>query len=109
MPLSRSSRIFFSLRSAIVGLVLITPVGLFASEFDLNGQPSSNVDSGASGKQPGDKGGPPATVCEPASLGSPFVPVDSWIYAAMFRLYGSGFLDHVFLGMRPWTRSSINR
>ena len=27
----------------------------------------------------------------------------------MFRLYGLGFVDHVFLGMRPWTRSSINR
>jgi len=27
----------------------------------------------------------------------------------MFRLYGLGFVDHVFLGMRPWTRSGINR
>jgi hypothetical protein len=27
----------------------------------------------------------------------------------MFRLYGLGFLDHVFLGMRPWPRSTINR
>lgn len=27
----------------------------------------------------------------------------------MFRLYGLGFVDHVFLGMRPWTRSSIER
>jgi hypothetical protein len=26
----------------------------------------------------------------------------------MFRLYGLGFVDHMFLGMRPWTRSSIN-
>jgi hypothetical protein len=35
--------------------------------------------------------------------------VDNWIYPAMFRLYGLGLLNHVFLGMRPWTRSSINR
>ena len=40
-------------------------------------------------------------------MGSPYVPVDSWIYPAMFRLYGLGFLDHVFLDMRPWTRGSI--
>jgi Capsule assembly protein Wzi len=44
----------------------------------------------------------------PASLGSPYIPVDSWVYPAVFRLYGLGFLDHVFLDMRPWTRSSIN-
>ena len=35
--------------------------------------------------------------------------LDSWIYPAILRLYGLGFVDHVFLGMRPWTRSSINR
>ncbi len=26
----------------------------------------------------------------------------------MMRLYGMGYVDHVFLGMRPWTRESIN-
>lgn len=46
--------------------------------------------------------------CEPASLGSPYVTVDSWIYPAVLRLYSLGFVDHVFLGMRPWTRASIS-
>jgi hypothetical protein len=64
--------------------------------------------SGTVGGQKGSLGSPPASVCAPASLGSPYVPVDSWVYPAVFRLYGLGFLDHVFLGMRPWTRSSIN-
>ncbi len=41
-------------------------------------------------------------------MGSPFVTVDSWVYPAMMRLYGMGYVDHVFLGMRPWTRQSIN-
>ncbi len=45
--------------------------------------------------------------CEPATLGSPFVPVDSWVYPAMLRLYSLGFVDDVFLGMRPWTRASL--
>src|SRR5215469_11882442 len=40
-------------------------------------------------------------------LGSTYVPMDSWIYPAMDRLRGLGYLDTAFLGMRPWTRMSI--
>ena len=36
-----------------------------------------------------------------------YVPVDSWVYPALDRLRGLGYLDTAFLGMRPWTRSSI--
>ncbi len=38
--------------------------------------------------------------------GSAYIPVDSWVYPAMTRLYSMGFLDSIFLGMRPWTRRS---
>jgi hypothetical protein len=38
--------------------------------------------------------------------GSAYIPVDSWVYPAMTRLYSMGFLDTAFLGMRPWTRRS---
>src|SRR5258708_20690551 len=48
-----------------------------------------------------------ASVCEPATLGSPYITVDSWIYPAVLRLYSLGFIDHVFLGMRPLTRASV--
>jgi hypothetical protein len=48
----------------------------------------------------------PAPICEPATLGSPYIPVDSWVYPAMLRLYSLGFVDNVFLGLRPWTRAS---
>lgn len=51
----------------------------------------------------------PAPVCEPAALGSPYIPVDSWVYPAVLRLYSLGFVDEVFLGMRPWTRASVGR
>jgi hypothetical protein len=50
----------------------------------------------------------PATVCAPATLGSPYIPVDSWVYPAVMRLYSMGFVDDVFLGMRPWTRASVS-
>lgn len=48
----------------------------------------------------------PAT-CNSAQAGSPFVPVDSWIYPQMLRLYSLGYVDTVYLGIRPWTRASI--
>ena len=47
-------------------------------------------------------------VCEPSVLGSPYIPVDSWVYPAVLRLYSLGFVDNVFLGMRPWTRASLS-
>jgi hypothetical protein len=48
-----------------------------------------------------------ASPCEPANLGSPYIPVDSWVYPAMLRLYSLGYVDHVFIGLRPWTRASV--
>jgi hypothetical protein len=46
--------------------------------------------------------------CEAGSAGSPYIPVDSWVYPAVLRLYSLGFVDTVYLGMRPWTRSSVS-
>ncbi|MCU1322865.1 MAG: hypothetical protein JWM43_2514 [Acidobacteriaceae bacterium] len=40
-------------------------------------------------------------------LGSAYIPVDSWVYPAMVRLYSLGYVDTMFLGMRPWTRRSL--
>lgn len=42
----------------------------------------------------------------PNHYGAVYIPVDSWIYPAMTRLYSLGYLDTMFLGMRPWTRQS---
>jgi len=46
--------------------------------------------------------------CESSVTGSPYIPVDSWVYPAVLRLYSLGFVDTVYLGMRPWTRSNVN-
>jgi membrane-associated phospholipid phosphatase len=43
------------------------------------------------------------------SLGSPYVPLDSWVYPAMERLAGLGLLNDEFMGMRPWTRNECTR
>lgn len=42
--------------------------------------------------------------CDQQAVGSPYIPVDSWIYPEVWRLYSLGFVDHVFLNIRPWTR-----
>jgi hypothetical protein len=36
-----------------------------------------------------------------------YIPVDSWVYGGMARLYALGYARNVFLGMRPWTRASV--
>lgn len=50
----------------------------------------------------------PAPQCEPSELDSPYIPLDSWMYPAVMRLYGLGYLDRVFLNLRPWTRASVS-
>ncbi len=42
----------------------------------------------------------------PGNIGSTYVPLDTWIYPAMERLIGSGYINSAFLGLRPWPRMS---
>ena len=44
---------------------------------------------------------------KPNSAGSTYIPVDSWVYSSMTRLYSLGYVDTMFLGMRPWTRQNV--
>ena len=46
---------------------------------------------------------------DPAFMGSPSVPLDSWIYPAIERLAAMGYIDTAFAGMRPWTRMECAR
>src|SRR5712671_3872483 len=45
----------------------------------------------------------------PARSGSPFVPLDSWVYPTLDRLAALGIIGNEFLGMRPWTRLECAR
>ena len=42
-------------------------------------------------------------------MGSPYVPLDSWIYPAMERLSALGYVKTESLGIRPWTRLECAR
>jgi hypothetical protein len=49
----------------------------------------------------------PVSPCKTSALGSPYIPLDSWMYTSLDRLYSLGYLDTAFLGLRPWPRLSV--
>ena len=49
------------------------------------------------------------TAPNPDHLASTYVPLDSWINTAMYRLITRGYIDSAYMGMRPWTRLSCAR
>ena len=42
-------------------------------------------------------------------IGSPFVPLDSWIYSTVERLAALGYVSSAILGLKPWTRMECAR
>jgi membrane-associated phospholipid phosphatase len=45
----------------------------------------------------------------PANMGSPYVPLDSWVYPLFERLAALGYIQTGYLDMRPWTRLECAR
>jgi hypothetical protein len=82
----------------LVGLFLAATISLAAE------QPAAPEDAAKSSPS----SNAPALVCDSSIQGSPYIPVDSWIYPSVLRLYSMGYLENVYLGMRPWTRSSLS-
>jgi len=48
-------------------------------------------------------------VTSSANMGSPYVPLDSWVYPAMDRLIAQGYIKSAIVSMRPWTRFECAR
>jgi hypothetical protein len=82
----------------LAGFILMTAIPIAAE------QPAAPEGSGQSERDSSRS----VAVCEASTLGSPYIPVDSWVYPAVLRLYSLGYIDHVYLGMRPWTRASLS-
>jgi membrane-associated phospholipid phosphatase len=51
----------------------------------------------------------PGEQINPDSLGSPFVPLDSWVYPELKRLAALGYIRTQFTGLMPWTRAECRR
>ena len=45
----------------------------------------------------------------PNYMASPYVPLDSWVYASLDRLVALGYVKSAHLGIRPWTRMECAR
>ena len=43
------------------------------------------------------------------TLGSTYVPLDSWVYPALERLSSMGYIPSQMIGLRPWTRHECMR
>jgi membrane-associated phospholipid phosphatase len=43
-------------------------------------------------------------VGNPHHMGSPYLPLDSWVYPAVERLASLGYIRTAFLALKPWTR-----
>lgn len=85
--------------------VTLSALALMAAGALANGQSGTPGSTGRPAAGANDSGGD----CDPITRGSPYIPVDSWVYPAMLRLYALGYIDTVYLGMRPWTRASLSR
>jgi hypothetical protein len=44
-----------------------------------------------------------------SNMGSPYVPMDSWVYSSFDRLAAMGYVNSGMFGMRPWTRLECAR
>jgi hypothetical protein len=86
----------FSTLPLLAALTLALSAGAIHAQADKDGAKTRDL-------------GGAAPACLPASLDSPYVPVDSWVYPAVMRLYGLGYVDEAFLGLRPWKRSTVER
>ncbi len=45
----------------------------------------------------------------PDDYGSPYVPLESWVYPALDRITAQGLINSGFAGMKPWTRLECAR
>jgi hypothetical protein len=89
-----------ALMPCVFGMALLTCGGTFQLGAEQPGAPDGAAQVVAAG-------GGQVSPCEPSRMGSPYIPVDSWVYPAMLRLYSLGYVDTVYIGLRPWTRASV--
>jgi hypothetical protein len=52
-------------------------------------------------------GAPASPMGFEAAQGSTYIPLDSWVYPQLMRLYSLGYVSTMFLSQRPYTRQSV--
>jgi hypothetical protein len=95
----------FTVRSVFLLAGMVSTFGVALMVAETPGAPAAAAVSAPAGEGMGQVA--PVAPCQTATLGSPYIPMDSWMYSALTRLYSLGYLDLSFQGLRPWTRSSV--
>jgi len=90
---------------AVVGSAL----GYFIARQVYHRRRDPEVSAGAWGDLVDTDPPPRDKVRSPRYMGSPYVPLDSWVYPALERLAALGYLGTAYLGIRPWTRMECAR
>ncbi len=67
-------------------------------------EPTAAVDPQAASVRPG---APVSPLGFEAAQGSTYIPLDSWVYPQLMRLYSLGYVSSMFLSQRPYTRQSV--
>jgi capsule assembly protein Wzi len=94
-------------------LSLIASSSVYAVAQEISLAEDLGKDNGFGTAQTSAPGGAPSPlpqvepIPESSQIGSFYIPVDSWVYPAMLRLFSLGYADSAYLGLRPWTRLSI--
>ena len=105
---------FVDIVTAAVGLLLV-PAALCAQDAaPPKAEPpvvshSTKVNHSQSGSRRSNAMENQESTRNPDSMGSPYVPLDSWVYPALERLAALGYAKTAFLGMRPWNRMECAR
>jgi hypothetical protein len=93
------SQLLIAFATCLFGMALAMCAGTIQLAAEQPGTPDGATQNGGASAL--------AAPCEPSKLGSPYIPVDSWVYPAILRLYSLGYVDRVYIGLRPWTRASV--
>ncbi len=92
----KAAIIHYAIAYAVVGFFQISTLHLLGQKLPLACKQSQHDSAG------------PALACDSTTVDSAYIPVDSWIYPAVIRLYALGYASNVYMGMRPWTRASVS-
>jgi hypothetical protein len=83
-------------------------IGWFAGQHVYRAHHDPELD-GAAWETPTESGSDGENRRPRQSMGSTFVPLDSWVYRAFERLAGLGYVSASMAGMQPWTRIECAR
>ena len=73
------------------------------------GMSAQTLPGGNGEKAPTSSWDSPVVFGVPNNMGSPYVPLDSWIYPAFDRLIALGYVRSAIVAQRPWTRLECTR